>query len=122
MTGVQTCALPIFLHDLKRKFKVDCLKYNRLSNNKIQKIAICGGAGAFLLSQAINSGADAFITGEIRYHDYFGHDKDILMIEIGHFESEQYTVELLYDIITDCFAELAVQISDVNTNPIKYLL
>ena len=108
------------LNSIKEKFNVNCLKYNRLENKTVCRIAICGGSGAFLLQQAINSQADVFITGEIKYHDYFGHD-DILMAEIGHFESEQYTNNLLYSLIHDSFPVLPIKISSVNINPIKYL-
>ena len=72
-------------------------------------------------TQAIRSGADVFITGEIKYHDYFGHEEDILMAEIGHYESEQYTKEIFYSIIRDLFPNFALQLSKINTNPIKYL-
>ena len=89
--------------------------------NLIQKVSLCGGAGAFLIPQAVRSGADVFITGEIKYHDYFGRETDILLAEIGHYESEQYTKEIFYSIIRDLFPNFALQFSKVNTNPIKYL-
>ncbi len=110
-----------FLRRIKKTFEVGCLRYNKLSGREIQKVALCGGAGAFLLPQAIKSGADVFITGEIKYHDYFGHDEEILVTEIGHYESEQYTKEIFYSIIRDLFPNFALQLSKINTNPIKYL-
>lgn len=110
-----------FLKMVKERFKVESLKHNSLSGKTIRSVAVCGGAGSFLLPQAIRSGADVFITGEIRYHDYFGHDNEILMTEIGHYESEQFTNELLYSIISESFPYLSVQITNINTNPIKYL-
>lgn len=110
-----------FLTDIKHKFNTGCIKYNRCSDRNIQKIAICGGSGSFLLPQAIQNDADAFVTGEIKYHDYFGHDNEILMAEIGHYESEQYTQELLQEIIEKAFPDLKVAITSINTNPIKYL-
>ncbi len=110
-----------FLKEVKKTFEVGCLKHNKLIGREIQRVALCGGAGAFLLSQAIRQGADAFITGEIKYHDYFGHDTDLLMAEIGHYESEQYTREIFYSIIRDLFPNFMIQYSKVNTNPIKYL-
>ena len=97
------------------------MKHNKLTGRLIQKVALCGGAGAFLIPQAIDSGADVFITGEIKYHDYFGRETDILLAEIGHYESEQYTKEIFYSIIRDLFPNFALQFSKVNTNPIKYL-
>ena len=110
-----------FLKRIKKTFEVGCLRHNKLTGREVQKVALCGGAGAFLLPQAIHSGADVFITGEIKYHDYFGHEKNILMAEIGHYESEQYTKEIFYSIIWDLFPNFALQLSKVNTNPIKYL-
>lgn len=110
-----------FLKRIKKIFEVGCVKHNKLSGRLIEKVALCGGAGAFLLPQAIASGADVFLTGEIRYHDYFGHENDILMAEIGHYESEQYTKEIFYSIIRDLFPNVELQLSKVNTNPIKYL-
>lgn len=110
-----------FLKRIKKTFEVGCLKHNKLSGRLIQKVALCGGAGAFLIPQAIRNRADVFITGEIKYHDYFGRDTDILLTEIGHYESEQYTKEIFYSIIRDLFPNFVVQFSKVNTNPIKYL-
>ena len=110
-----------FLKRIKKTFEVGCLKHNKLSGRLIQKVALCGGAGAFLIPQAIRNRADVFITGEIKYHDYFGRDTDILLAEIGHYESEQYTKEIFYSIIRDLFPNFVVQFSKVNTNPIKYL-
>ena len=110
-----------FLKRIKKTFEVGCLRHTRLSGRLIQKVALCGGAGAFLLPRAIRAGADVFITGEIKYHDYFGHEGDILMAEIGHYESEQFTKEIFYEILTKKISKFAVQFSEINTNPIKYL-
>lgn len=110
-----------FLKRIKRTFEVGCLKHNKLSGKLIQKVALCGGAGAFLIPQAVRNEADVFITGEIKYHDYFGRENDILLAEIGHYESEQYTKEIFYSIIRDLFSTFTIEISKVNTNPIKYL-
>ena len=110
-----------FLKRIKKIFELECVKHNRLTGREIQKVALCGGAGAFLIPQAIRSGADIFITGEIKYHDYFGHEDEILLAEIGHYESEQYTKEIFYSIIRDLFPNFALHLSKINTNPIKYL-
>ena len=110
-----------FLKRIKKTFEVGCLKHNKLTGREIQTVALCGGAGAFLMPLAIRNHADVFITGEIKYHDYFGHDTDILLAEIGHYESEQYTKEIFYTIIRDLFPAVEVQPSKVNTNPIKYM-
>ena len=110
-----------FLKRIKKTFEVECLRHNRLMGREIQKVALCGGAGAFLMNDAIGQHADVFLTGEIRYHDYFGHEKDILLAEIGHYESEQYTKDLFADYLKECFPDLMLHITKLNTNPIKYL-
>ncbi len=110
-----------FLHRIKKIFEVGCVKHSRMSGRLIQKVALCGGAGAFLLPKAVSAHADVFITGEVKYHDYFSYESDILIAEIGHYESEQYTKEILYSIIREMFPTLDVCMTRVNTNPIKYL-
>lgn len=110
-----------FLNRIKEIFQVGCVRHNRLSGKPVKTVALCGGAGAFLIPRAIARGADAFITGEIKYHDYFNYESKILLAEIGHYESEQYTKELLQEIIQKMFPELAIKQTKVNTNPIKYL-
>jgi len=110
-----------FLKDVKSKFQVKSIKHSSILDKKIKRVALCGGAGSFLIPKAISLGADIFLTGEIKYHDYFGHEGDILMAEIGHYESEQYTKEIFYSIIRDLFPNFALQLSKINTNPIKYL-
>ena len=110
-----------FLKRIKKLFEVGCVKHSRLTGRLIQKVALCGGAGAFLAPQAVACGADIFLTGEIKYHDYFSHEDQVLLAEIGHYESEQYTKEIFYSIIREMFPSLEVQATRVNTNPIKYL-
>ncbi len=110
-----------FLKRIKKTFEAECLRHNKLTGREIRTVALCGGAGAFLMPLAIRNRADVFITGEIKYHDYFGHESDILLAEIGHYESEQYTKEIFYTIIRDLFPNFAVQLTKVNTNPIKYM-
>lgn len=110
-----------FLKRIKRIFKVECLRHNKECQRKIKTVALCGGAGAFLVPSAIRQHADVFITGEIKYHDYFNYDSKILLAEIGHYESEQYTKEIFYQLIRDLFSTLAVEQTKVNTNPINYL-
>lgn len=110
-----------FLKRVKKTFEAGCVKHTRLTGRLIQKVALCGGAGAFLAPQAVCQGADVFITGEVKYHDYFHYEDRILMTEIGHYESEQYTKEIFYSIIREAFPGLDVQMTRVNTNPIKYL-
>ena len=110
-----------FLLRVKELFNVGCVKHSRFGGRKIRKVALCGGAGAFLLPRALAGGADEFITGEVKYHDYFFYEDRILVAEIGHYESEQYTQEIFYSIIKDLFPVLKVGMTSVNTNPINYL-
>lgn len=110
-----------FLLRIKQTFEVGCVKHSRTNGRMIRKVALCGGAGAFLLPKAVACGADVFITGEVKYHDYFSYENDILVAEIGHYESEQYTKEIFYSIIREMFTSLNVSMTSVNTNPIKYL-
>ena len=83
-------------------------------------MAICGGAGRFLLNAAKQSGADIFITSDFKYHEFFDADNRILIADIGHYESEQFTKDLIYDMLTKKFTKFAVRLSKINTNPINY--
>ena len=106
---------------LKQRFGVACVQTNQLLRRPIQKVALCGGSGAFLLPEAVAKGADAFITGEMHYHEFFGRDQQIQICVIGHYQSEQYTSEIFRDIIERECVGVACHITDINTNPILYL-
>ena len=110
-----------FLLRLKSLFGIQCIRHNALCGRKVRRVALCGGAGGFLLSKAISLGADAFLTGEMRYHDYFGHEGDLLIAEMGHYESEQYTMDIFAEILSNQFPELKIVKTSLNTNPINYL-
>ena len=110
-----------FLERVKALFGIRCMRHNQLRGRKIRRVALCGGAGGFLLSDAIARGADAFLTGEMRYHDYFGHEDELLIAEMGHYESEQYTIDLLAEVLHRQFPELKIVRTSLNTNPINYL-
>ncbi len=110
-----------FLQRMKDVFHVDCLQHNELLPRPVQCVALCGGAGAFLLDTAITQGADAFLTGEMRYHEFFGHERKIQIGVLGHYQSERYTTEIFYSIIEDVAPELPLFITSVDTNPVKYL-
>ena len=111
----------LVLEKLKEIFKTGCVKHSPLHNRKISRIALCGGAGASLMTKAVIAGADMFVTGEIRYHDYFEFESRILLAEIGHYESEQYTKEIFCEIIQKKFPTFAIHSTQVDTNPINYL-
>lgn len=106
---------------LKRIFDVECIQANQLLRREIKTIALCGGAGSFLLENAISEGADAFITGEMHYHHYFGHDQEIQICAIGHYQSEQFTNEVFKEIIESHCPNVTCFLTKVNTNPIIYL-
>ena len=110
-----------FIAAVKKTFKVECAQCNELLRRPIRKVAICGGAGDFLAPQAIALGADAFITGEMHYHVYFGHEQEIQLCIIGHYQSEQYTSEIFRDIIEKDCPGLKTVIAETVTNPIVYL-
>ncbi len=123
--GVIGCfAEPIAADDLvkmlKEKFGVECVQTNQLLRRPIKTVALCGGSGAFLLSEAITHSADAFITGEMQYHDFFGHEQQIQICVIGHYQSEQYTAEIFRDVIMRECAGVPCHIAKTNTNPILY--
>ena len=105
---------------LKKEFDVECVQANELLRRDIRTVALCGGSGSFLLQDAINAGADAFITGEMGYHEFFGHEQEIQLCVIGHYQSEQYTTEVLRDVIERDCPGVKCCISEINTNPIVY--
>ncbi len=109
-----------FLSDLKKIFHLSVIKTSPLLNKKLQTVALCGGAGSFLIPEAIRQGADVFITSDLKYHDYFEADGKILLIDIGHYESEVATIELMGDYISSKFPNFAVLKTKVITNPVQY--
>lgn len=111
----------VFLQRVKQAFGVECLMHNELLSRPIQSVAICGGAGDFLLDEAIRVQADAFLTGEMHYHQYFGHNGQIQIGVLGHYQSEQYTIDIFNSIIGERFPKLPLFRTSVCTNPIKYL-
>ena len=110
-----------FLEHLKTKMDLKVIKHTRLVREKVKKVALCGGSGRFLLETAIASGADVFISADFKYHDFFEANNEITIIDIGHYESEVFTKELIYERLTKNFAKFAFRLSEVDTNPIKYL-
>jgi hypothetical protein len=110
-----------FLIHLSRIFEADGVRYSQVTDRMISTVALCGGAGIGLLGNALSSGADACVTGDVRYHDFFRAEGKILLADIGHFESEKFTTEILYDLIIKKFPTFALRFSETNTNPINYL-
>ena len=110
-----------FVVMVKERFDAGSVRYNSWCGEQVQTVAVCGGAGAFLIPDAIAQHADVFITGEIGYHRFFGYDQLIQLMEIGHFESEQYTINLLGQIIRKACPDVRLLETEIETNPINYL-
>ncbi|MES2764124.1 MAG: Nif3-like dinuclear metal center hexameric protein [Bacteroidota bacterium] len=122
MTGELEKAMPEkeFLEQIKSIFKVNFLKHTALLNKPINKVALCGGSGSFLLKNAINSKSDIYISSDFKYHEFFDAENKILVADIGHYETEQFTPEIFYEIISNKFPTFASYLTETNTNPVNY--
>jgi dinuclear metal center YbgI/SA1388 family protein len=109
-----------FLAQIKKIFDVPVIRHTRLLNKPIQKVAVCGGAGSFLVSKALAAGADIYITADMKYHEFFDANDRMVIADIGHFESEQFTIDLLKDVLEQKFPTFAVLKTGVKTNPVTY--
>ncbi len=109
-----------FLSFLKNSMDLKIIRHTELLKKEIKRIAICGGAGSFLLSDAKRSGADVFITGDFKYHEFFDAEGELMIADIGHYESERFTIDLIADYLRENFTTFAVRLTEVNTNPIHY--
>lgn len=109
-----------FMAHLKHALRVSVIRHTEFLNKPIERVAVCGGSGGFLLKDAVRSGADVFITADFKYHEFFDADGQVLIADVGHFESEQFTSELLLEIIQKKFTTFAVRLTGINTNPINY--
>lgn len=109
-----------FFKHLKERMNVACIKYTALKGKTIKTVAFCGGAGGFLLRNAIGQGADIFITADYKYHEFFDADNQIIIADVGHYESEQFTINLLHEVLTQKFSNFAAHCTKVNTNPVNY--
>jgi dinuclear metal center YbgI/SA1388 family protein len=110
-----------FLQRLKKRMGLSVVRHTRLLDKPVSKVAVCGGAGSFLLAQAIQSGAQAYISADFKYHEFFDAEDNIIIADIGHYESEVYTKELLQEVLTKKFPTFAINFSSTVTNPISYL-
>jgi hypothetical protein len=109
-----------FLKLVSSVFKSKGIRYSNPTGNPVKKVALCGGSGASLLNLAICSGAEAFVTADIKYHDFFSTESKILLVDAGHFETEKFSREILKSLIIKKFPKFAVRFSETNTNPINY--
>ena len=110
-----------FLSSVKNILSIGCIRHTEIKNKKVQRIAVCGGSGSFLINDAIICNADIYMTGDIKYHDFFIPGNRMILADIGHYESEQFTKELIYTLLKKKFTTFALFISGTNTNPVNYL-
>lgn len=110
-----------FLKLVKEQLNTACIRHTAICTPTVQRVAVCGGAGSFLLNQAIRAKADVFITGDYKYHQFFDAENRIIIADVGHYESEQFTIELFYELLTQKFLNFAIHCTEVNTNPVNYL-
>lgn len=110
-----------FLLQVKTALRAACVRYTALRDKPVRSVAVCGGSGSFLLQEALRAGADVFVTADFKYHEFFDAEGRLVIADIGHYESEQFTIELLYQIIQKKFPTFALHCTKVNTNPVHYL-
>lgn len=124
LVGELPVAMPeaAFLGLLKEAFGLQVIRHTPLLGKLVKKIALCGGSGSFLTGKAIAAGADVYVTADVKYHEFFDADGRILLADIGHWESEQFTIDLLYDILLAKFPTFALLKSKVKTNPVSYYI
>lgn len=122
MVGELPIALPLkdFLAHLKKSMEAKVIRYTPLNSRPIRRVAVCGGAGSFLLPQALRAKADAFVTADYKYHEFFDAENRIAICDIGHYESEVFTKQLLFDSISKKYTNFALYLSEENTNPVSY--
>jgi len=109
-----------FLKHLKQSMNLNTIKYTHLNKDKVRKVAVCGGSGSFLLRSAMAQKADAFVTSDFKYHEFFDGEGKTMIADIGHYESEVFTKDLIDRILREKFTNIATYLSEVNTNPVKY--
>jgi dinuclear metal center YbgI/SA1388 family protein len=122
MAGVlpHPCPETEFLEILKKRFNSKCIRHTTLRNKPVKRVAVCGGSGAGLLGKAMAARADIFVSADFKYHQFFDAEGKIVIADIGHYESEQFTKEIFYDLLIKKFPKFAVRFSEVNTNPVFY--
>jgi putative NIF3 family GTP cyclohydrolase 1 type 2 len=111
----------VFLQYAKDKMGANGIRHSAFTGKKIKKVAVLGGSGSFAIKNAIQAGADAFLTADLKYHQYYEAENQLLLADIGHFESERYTKEYIVDYLRKKILNFAIILSEENTNPVKYL-
>ena len=120
MIGERNIYFKDLLKIIKKTFNCGSIRHTTIVNNEVKKIAVCGGSGSFLTKDAIRNGADVFITSDFKYHDFFEANDQITLVDIGHYESEQFTKDLIFEFLNKNLINIALHLSNENTNPIKY--
>jgi dinuclear metal center YbgI/SA1388 family protein len=110
----------LFLQHLKTTMLAQCVRHTALREKPVKRVAICGGSGSFLLPEALKAEADVFVTADFKYHEFFDAENRLIICDIGHFESEQFTIELLFEIIYEKYPNFALHLTSLKTNPINY--
>lgn len=110
-----------FLNLVKKTFHCERIRFSALTGKSVRKVAMCGGSGSEFLENALTMGADAYLTGEAKYHEFFTHASEILLVDAGHYETEQFTKDIFFELLSENFSTFAVRISEVETNPVHYL-
>jgi dinuclear metal center YbgI/SA1388 family protein len=111
-----------FLRQVKQQFGLSVIRHTPITKTEVKRVAVCGGAGSFLIKNALSAGADVYITGDIKYHEFFDAENKLVIADIGHWESEQFTIDLLHDVLSSKFTTFAVLKSEVKTNPVNYFI
>jgi putative NIF3 family GTP cyclohydrolase 1 type 2 len=111
-----------FLNHIGSVFGLGVIRHTPLTGRPVKRVAVCGGAGSFLIPSALARGADFFITADVKYHEFFDAEGRLVIADIGHFESEQFTIDLLFEVLQEKFRNFAVLKSETKTNPINYYL
>lgn len=109
-----------FLAFTKQALQTACIRHTALRGREVRTVAVCGGAGSFLLPEALRQGADFFVTADFKYHEFFDAEGKLVIADVGHFESEQFTIELLFSILQEKFPTFALHLTNLNTNPVFY--
>ncbi len=109
-----------FLQHIKKALKTNCIRHTALRGKPVRKVAVCGGSGSFLLTEALRAKADAFVTADFKYHEFFDAEGKLVIADVGHYESEQFTIELLRDIVREKFPTFALHLTKLDTNPVFY--
>jgi dinuclear metal center YbgI/SA1388 family protein len=110
-----------FVQLIKDHLEIQTLKSTHWCHDEISKVAVCGGSGSFLIQAAKRAGAQVFISADFKYHEFFDAENDLIIFDIGHYESEKYTIDLLYSLISNKFTNFAARCTKINTNPVKYI-